>query len=232
MEDIRSLLYRNPKVPQVNRRSTGYVTVHYNGPSVANHKSDLELIKFDARYHGITKDWDGLAYHFAVGRDGKQYQTRDWSARLNHSGVTQGNNESLAVFVATGEGDVIPPEQYASLENLLLGIGIKPRFVLGHQEWPRATACPGALLMRWLRNYRKTNSWQEQITTKTRYAANVRDEADVLSLKVGSLAQGATVKGRWVLGKPVKGDCLWLELADFADLRYIHGSVLDTSSYR
>ncbi len=220
MIDIRGALARSTKVPQVNRRVTNFLTLHWNGPGFT--AADLDQIKGDARYHVNTRGWEGLAYHYAIGRDGAVYQCRDYAARLNHSGVPQGNAESLSVLVLTGEGMQIPPAQYLGLEQFLKAQWDRPRYTLGHQEWPRLTACPGPLLNRWFTAYRSRYKSTGKATTLG--VANVRDEPSVLSQRVRQAAAGATVAGTWILGKPYKGDSLWFNIAGTSD--YIHGSVL------
>ncbi len=218
MIDVRSQLVRSTSVGQVNRHVTHNVTVHWNGPGFT--ASDLAQLVGDARFHVNTRGWDGLAYHYAVGRDGQVYQCRDPQARLNHSGVAQGNSESLSVLVLTGEGMPLPSAQVSALETLIVTLGMAPRWILGHQEWPRLTACPGPLLLRWLANYRSRYTAQAIASTIT--TANIRDEASVLSHKVGELAPGTRVTGTWILGKPFKGDALWLKTGS----DYVHASVL------
>jgi hypothetical protein len=230
MVDVRAKLTRSRTVRQVARGGTQFVTIHYNGPSVAAQPNDLKLLQADARFHVNTRGWDGLSYHYGVGRDGETYWCRDYLARLAHSGVTLGNEKSLAVLVITGEGDVPSTEQLQALGALLTSLKISPRYVLGHQEWPRATACPGAQLRRWIAAYRQRKSTQWPVHLHTLYdACNVRDEADVTSHRVRVLGKGAELTGTWTLGKPVKGDCLWLKLTGD---EYVHASVLDSASYR
>lgn len=209
---------RSSKVRQVNRTVTKALTVHWNGPGFK--AQDLDQLKGDARFHVETRGWDGLSYHYGVGRDGQIYHCRDGIARLNHAGIAQGNNESLSVLVLTGEGMIIPPAQYSALEGLIQTLRMQPRYVLGHQEWPRLTACPGPLLLRWLTSYRAKHVTPGSAITITN--ANVRDEASVLSHKVKELPTGSRVTGAWVLGKPFKGDCQWFKIGS----DYIHASVL------
>lgn len=219
MIDIRSELMRNKEIPQVYRRVTRNLTVHWNGPAFKG--TDFNQLKGDAKFHVQTRGWDGLSYHFGVGRDGTQYWCRDKAARLNHAGVAQGNSDSYAVLVLTGEGMPIPQAQLASLEQLILSLNIHPRYVLGHQEWPRLTACPGPLLLRWLTRYR--NRFTAVGTATTIVNANIRDEASVLSHKQGEIPVNTPVHGTWILGKPYKGDSLWLQLAS-GD--FVHASTL------
>lgn len=218
MNDVRAQLMRSKTVAQVNRKVTKSLTVHWNGPAFV--ASDLDQLKGDARFHVQTRGWDGLSYHYGVGRDGQQYWCRDKIARLNHAGVAQGNSESLSVLVLTGEGMNIHSIQFKSLEDLIVTLGVPPRWVLGHQEWPRLTACPGPLLLRWLTAYR--SRYRAAGTATTLYTTNVRDEASVLSHLIRQLKPGTQVTGTWMLGKPFKGDALWLQTGN----DYIHASVL------
>lgn len=225
MIDIRAQLKRSATIKQTYRTRTGFITIHWNGPAVSSNETDLELLKRDAIFHVNTRGWDGLSYHYAVGRDGKLYQCRDHNARLAHSGHTIGNNESLAVFICTGDGNTIPAAQWQGLETIIKQLGIAQRFILGHQEWPRNTSCCGAELMRWLEAKRKY--WTNPDTdAKVLFGANLRDKPDVMSLKVGSIAAGNTIKGNWVLGKPVKGDGLWFQIQNTTN--YVHASALDS----
>lgn len=228
IEDIRSKLIRSRTVPQTNRRTTKFVTLHWNGPAVAD--DELAQLHVDAKWHVNHNGWDGLSYHYGVGGSGTIYRCRDYNARLAHSGVTTGNNESLSVLVIIGEGQEGTQEQFRSLNDLLSMLSISPRYVLGHRFWPRATACPGPIVTRWLRRWQGAHHGAI-VNTRTLVAdVNVRDESSVLSHVVRKVARaGTVVHGQWVLGDWVKGDSLWLKLPDN---NYIHGSVLDTSSYK
>jgi len=230
MEDVRALLNRSLTVPQTTREKTAFSVIHWNGPSVMHaglYPGDMATLKIDADWHVDHNGWDGLAYHFAIGRHGQTYKCRDWSAKLPHSGNSLMNAEAFSVLVITGEGDGISVAQYSGLLDVLRMTNRGRRFWLGHQEAPRSTACPGALLMRWLRA-RRAEVRLPVSGVLTRYAANVRDEASVLSQLLGVKSPGEYLAGHWVLGQPVKGDALWLELPGD---RFVHASALDTRSY-
>lgn len=223
IQDISSQLMRSKTEPQVDRTIFQYVTIHYNGPSVAKIPTDLELLKADAKFHVIDRGWDGISYHFAAGRDGTMYQMRELKARLNHSGVPFANSGATAIFVCLGEGDVPTVAQLAALQALIAHVKVPLRYVFGHQEAPRSTLCPGAWMMRWLNKWRESESgkvWSGQ----TKYAANVRDDKTILSHLQRTVPKGSEVSGKLVYGSPVKGDSLWLQLAGTTD--YIHASVL------
>ena len=102
MIDVRDQLKRSDTQKQALRLVTNVITRHYNGPAIGAMPT-LKLLQADARFHVDTRGWDGLSYHYAIGKDGEQFLCRDDMARLNHCGVAQGNNESLAVLVALVE---------------------------------------------------------------------------------------------------------------------------------
>lgn len=230
MEDIRALLLRSNTVEEQTRLKTNFAVLHWQGPTVfykGSYPGDLKTLQADARWHVQNNGWDGLAYHYAVGRTGKEYQCRNWTAKLPHSGNSLMNAEAFSVLCITGDGDPISSLQYDGVLRRLRATGITKRYWLGHQEAPRSTACPGALLMRWLRAQRNQVR-QYAANVKVKYNAVVRDEPSVLSYKLGTKLVGELITGYWRLGQPVKGDSLWFELPGD---KYIHSSALDTRSY-
>lgn len=239
MIDIRAkLLYKNYTpagvgIDRKKRSTTRYSVIHWAGDPVPRNENgayigDIATLQSYARWHVQHHGWDGLSYHYAIGRSGLEYQCRNWNTELYHAGHKTFNEEAFSVLVVTGDGDTITQEMYASLYRRLVAIGIDRRFWLGHQEAPRTTACPGAYLMRWL-NSKRNEVRQQVANVRVLYNANIRDEPSVLSANVGSMLAGQTiVNGVWRLGKPVGGDSLWLEIAGD---RYIHASALNTSSY-
>lgn len=223
--DVRNQLKR-AKFSYGPRRKTGFVTIHYNGPSVASQPNDLKLLQADARFHVDSRGWDGLSYHYAIGRDGTVYQCRDAIAKLAHSGVAQGNNESLAVLVITGEGDIPPQKQIAALEDHLSTLGINARYVLGHKEWPRDTKCPGIRLTSWLAGYRQHNS-NYNVIAVTKVSANFRSLPSTASRIIKVIPPGTELHGSALLASPVSGDSMWIKL----DGGYVHGSTVNFTDY-
>lgn len=226
---IGHLLTRSTKEPE--RYMSGparFVMVHWNGPSVLTngYAGDIRQLQIDADWHVNHNGWDGLSYHYAIGRTGQEYQCRYYHTSLWHSGIKLFNDWAWAVHVITGEGDPISPEQFEGLRRRLNALGINRRYWLGHREGPKLTKCPGPLLERWLWNERM--KVRQPAKTKVRFQANVRDMADVDSHLLGQLEPGREINGWWRLGKPWKGDSLWFELNGD---RYIHASALYTTSY-
>lgn len=240
MKDIRAQLRRDNRNGP-NRKRKGpprYIMLHWPGPTVfdrwGNYPGDLKTIKGYANYHVDTKKWDGISYAYVIGRE-DTYQTRSWDDVLYHAGVSEFNEYALPVLVLAGkaaQNDLITDSMWHRLwmhvKALMSDFDLDWRYVLGHQEAPRSTECPGAVIMRWL-NDRRAEVQQSNVTARVQYNANIRDEPNALSDRLGGIAAGNTLTGTWILGKPVGGDSLWFKLAGD---RYIHASALNTSSYR
>lgn len=224
MIDLRARYNKKGAWP-ISKKNGTYV-LHYNGPSTAKFATDLAVIDNDYAWHTGTPPnghgWVGVAYHYAIGRDGQVYWLNDESERLNHAGVPWANDRAIAVQLTVGEGDRVSQQQFNALAQFLELKKVKPRFLSTHREAPRTTACPGALIQRWVEDYRKINSGA-RFEGVTKFSGNVRDEASVLSHLVRPIAAGMRVKGVQVLGKPVQGDSLWIQLDGSTD--FIHASV-------
>ena len=169
--DVRAKLARNPEGGPGRRVEPGRkrgVVVHYNGPEIAETADALTVIQADARYH-VAKDWDedprngaviagdGLMYHYAIGRDGTRYRTRDEEDVLWHCGAWPWNAEALSVLVLIGGEQRATSDQLGSLEELVEDFrgrtGTSRAEVVGHQELS-ATSCPGTLMGDFVRPYR------------------------------------------------------------------------------
>lgn len=231
MLDIRANLKRSLTVPQTTRKASRFAVVHWGGLSVFKngiYPGDIATLKEYANWHVNNNGWDGLSYTYAIGRMAQAYQCRDWNAKLAHAGNTLMNNEGFSVLVITGDGDPVSELMLDALLHRLRSTGIERRYWLGHQESPRSTACPGALLLRWLKARRAEVRIPSEQEVRVFHTATVRDEFSTLSAKLGSRVPDEIVCGTWVLGQPVKGDSLWLELKGD---QFIHASALDTRSY-
>jgi hypothetical protein len=150
------------------RASTTSLTWHYNGPAVApEHQYGpglLSQLAGDAAWQmragwGGTKDGaPHLMYHLVIASDGKVYQTSDMAEVLWHCAHQDGNSAGLALHFPIGEGQQPSTAQMISAirvsEALRARYGIPLNRVLGHLEWKHATACPGAILMARLLEYR------------------------------------------------------------------------------
>lgn len=224
MIDLRERYNKRGSWPK--SKKTGKYVLHYNGPSTKKFRTDIAVFDNDYAWHigepPNGQGWVGIAYHYGVGRDGNIYQLNDEVERLNHAGVPWANDEAIAVQLTVGEGDLVSDRQLNALAQFLEQKKVKPRFLSTHREAPRTTACPGAIIQRWVDNYRTVNSGA-RFEGVTKFTGNVRDEANVLSHLVRQVGAGIRVKGVQILGKPVRGDSLWIQLDGTTD--FIHASL-------
>lgn len=143
------------------------VTLHWNGPAVAENRrrgeGALAQLKADLEWQ-TRDDWpgakggaDGLQYHRAIDADGVIWVCRDERAKLWHCGHAEGNRESLSLHLLVGRGQEVTAAQWSStvwqLEAWRGQYGIPLARVLGHQEWA-SSECPGPEVMQRLRLYR------------------------------------------------------------------------------
>ncbi len=134
-----------------------YLIIHHTATS--RDKTTFEAVK---KYH-IEKGWEDIGYHWFINGKGELQKGRDekWvgaHASALKDGVSM-NYQSLGVCLA-GNFEIEEPskEQIATLEAVLSDkrakFGIARTNVLGHQEIPASTACPGKNLMPFIRTYR------------------------------------------------------------------------------
>ncbi len=102
-----------------------------------------QTIRSIAEFHTATRGWPSIAYHFAVGWDGKVYQLNDVERRTNHA---QGfNSRSIGVcLIGDYEAHPVPPETVHSLIHLIevLNSEYGPLRIVLHSE-TKQTKCPG-----------------------------------------------------------------------------------------
>ncbi len=229
IRDLRGVLPRaNWSIGWRPSRPTS-VTLHYNGPPVANRTPDGEVAQLiaDALYQmrrgwaGVPSGADGLQYHFAVLTDGQICQCRDLASILWHCGNGTGNVFSMAVHLPLGGMQDATAPQWAATQRLfdaLLGeysINSRSR-VYGHQEWS-ATSCPGPNLMNRLFLYRAGKIPQGE----SQYFQVVYDELNVrqgpgLGYPIADvMPPGAIFRASAIVqGQTIGGDNRWAHRAD------------------
>lgn len=223
------------------RRTTRYVTIHWNGPRVPGfgyRALERAQIKSDARWHmrpgalGAKSGGDGIQYHGGTYSDGYSEQYRDWNDLLWHCANFEGNEQSISWHCPLG-GDQEPTR--AQLEELTRIIdGLRARFnvevshVRGHLEWS-STGCPGTV-MPFVRAYRDAHMARPIQWFKTIYNANVRTAPDVHSA-IALNGAAVTPKGTKVAigaiienGVPYNGNATYGWRAD--GLGFYHISVI------
>lgn len=165
--DLAALLNIPSLAPQLahtgrrngRRSSFDWLTLHYNGPSVAaagNPSGEIKQLQADARFH-IDKVWgfDGatplhgqrIMYDLAVLSDGSVYVLGDPDDLLWHCGNQIGNARSYALHLPIGGvQDVTEPQWQAAIriyEQLAAHHGWPGMSrLVGHCEWPRTTGQP------------------------------------------------------------------------------------------
>jgi hypothetical protein len=208
-----------------------YLTLHYNGPVVANRtpKGELAQLTADANYHmrkggvGAPNGADGLQYHYAVISDGTIYQCRNDSAVLWHSGNAVGNAWSLSIHVPVGGKQDATEAQWASVlalfEFLRTRYAIPIERVIGHSEW-KSTDCPGPKLMPRLIRWRQSApATRVQAHGSARVATAVYEApTTIATIALGGRAHldvGQAMDFDAILvGKLALGDVRWLHRAD------------------
>jgi len=208
-----------------------YLTLHYNGPEVANRtpRGELAQLTADANYHmrpggvGAPQGADGLQYHYAVISDGTIYQCRADTAVLWHSGNAVGNAQSLSIHVPIGGQQDATPAQWAAVTSLFDWLrgryAIPIERVVGHSAW-KPTDCPGPRLTP------RLSAWR-QASPATRVQARGVARVDTAVYEAPSPTARIALAGKAhlsvgqamdvdaiLVGAPALGDVRWLHRAD------------------
>lgn len=127
--------------------------VHWVGPGRAaeGRQAGIEQVLGFARYHRFTLGWADLAYNFAILRDGAVLEGRGDNVRGAHSGHNTANGYP-GVLVVCGTETPAPNERQLEVLQELRRTKQWGRRT-GHIEWV-STACPGPVLMPWIRSHR------------------------------------------------------------------------------
>lgn len=153
-----------------------YLIVHHSAVRQSTNRNQFDAIK---RYHIQTRGWADIGYHWLIEPDGTLKAGRDenWvGAHARTSGVSM-NFRSLGIcLVGNFEVDNPTREQINTLEDILGRLRAKYSImdranVLGHQEIPHPTACPGKNLLSYLKSYRSRAEEPEPANNKKRSRA-------------------------------------------------------------
>lgn len=135
-------------------------------------KDEKAVLRGWESWHIDGRKWRGIAYCFAIGQSGSVYRLRGWNQNGAHYGNDDvdydnipENKEALPVVFILGGEQEPTPEAYAAFErlrawlNAVLGLSLK---AWGHREIAasggHSTACPGELLMGYVRDNRYAGS--------------------------------------------------------------------------
>lgn len=122
------------------------VVVHHSGTDYSNFERHLKAIH---RYHIGNRGWPGIAYHYAIKKDGTIYWLGPASTIRYHAGHWETNQRSVAVLIP-GNNPSPTLEQIESLLGLisrLIDITGNDISVIPHSK-VRQTYCPGDNLRR------------------------------------------------------------------------------------
>lgn len=104
-----------------------------------------------ASYHVKDRDWPGIAYHVAIGWDGKIYLLNDLTTASYH---TQNHNYKNVGIVLVGnyQDGPMTPEMEASILKVLswLGEQVQVGHIWLHRD-TKSTLCPGDYAVEYLR---------------------------------------------------------------------------------
>lgn len=103
-----------------------------------------QTIRSIAEFHVSARGWPAIAYHFAVGYDGKIFILHDIDEKTFHA---QGwNTKAVGVcLIGNYQDREVPPEVIHSCERLVLMLreAYDIPYVLFHRD-TKPTACPGS----------------------------------------------------------------------------------------
>ena len=134
--------------------SIKYLIVHHT--ATARDTTTFDAVK---KYH-ISKGWGDIGYHYFITADGKIWPGRAENIVGAHASSSDMNFKSLGICLTGNFMDEVPTEaQLSSLKDLVIKLQTKYNIqisnVLGHQEIPASTACPGTNLLKWVQDFRK-----------------------------------------------------------------------------
>lgn len=134
--DLRGKLPTNGDYPYREMERVKTIIVHHSA-------TKGQSIQSLAEFHVHVREWPAIAYHFAVGWDGKVYQLNDVDLKTNHAAGW--NTKSIGVcMVGDFQEGPLPEEEAIACERLVIYLrdmyGITS--VLFHRD-TRKTLCPG-----------------------------------------------------------------------------------------
>lgn len=134
-----------------------YLIIHHTATS--RDRTTFAAVK---RYH-ISKGWGDIGYHYFITSDGKVWPGRPENKVGAHARSSGMNLKSLGICLTGNFMNEIPTDmQLSSMKDLLVRLqdkyNIPVKNILGHQEIPASTACPGTNFLKWIVDFRKNIS--------------------------------------------------------------------------
>jgi N-acetylmuramoyl-L-alanine amidase len=145
---------RPPKWSERLTVTPRHTFLHYNGPAVSNnvyagdYAGVCGFLRGIQNYHMDTQGWPDVAYSFAADSMGRLYRLRGWN--VAQAATLNWNWQSHSVLLVLG-GEQQPTAPMIGAVNTVIREAIRlygPQTVLGHQQAPNSTSCPGGPVMR------------------------------------------------------------------------------------
>jgi hypothetical protein len=130
------------------RRVDGW-HIHWLGDAYPDELTDTQILQSVQRYHQHAKQWNDIAYSFAIGRERPEavYECRGFRAVGGH---TEGHNStSLGIVFLIGDGEKPSPAQLSTCARFIGTHHTSAGYIRPHSA-AKATACPGPDLRRWI----------------------------------------------------------------------------------
>ena len=126
------------------------MTLHHSAVVFDDNRQMAARLREHQRNHQDVQGWIDIAYHVAVDREGNLFELRP----AGLVGDTATNYDPTGHFLVLVEGNFEEqPVTEAQLQGAALAFawgaqqyGLSTKTILGHQDVPAATACPGAAL--------------------------------------------------------------------------------------
>lgn len=145
--DLRGKLPTTGEYPARDMAKVTAIVVHHSA-------TKGQTIRSIAEFHATRKGWPAIAYHFAIGYDGKVYLLNNVDRRTNHAqGV---NSRTIGVcLIGNYQEQPVPPEVVKAWVHLRAYIDATygQKAVLWHRD-TKVTLCPGDYAIEALTPYR------------------------------------------------------------------------------
>ena len=167
--------YRKAEWYQRNESEITYIVIHHSASTMRDDEDNM--LREHGDYHMNVNKWQGLSYHYIIGKSGKIYKINNLSDITWTDGI---NKESLSIcldgYFHPDINEQPTPAQLQSLQWLIdelrsdnyPSFGVAQDRVVAHREHSAtATACCGDLLYGYIVDYRNNGKIITQIITNT-----------------------------------------------------------------
>lgn len=184
---------RAPRRPFTRRwRKLQGIVIHHSG--VRNGPTGAKALKAFEKHHMDGRGWNGIAYNWLVGEDGRVYHGRGPGIV---GGATKGYNSTTESICYTGwGGDEIPQAAQESLKWLVDHLQQAHRsglWVKRHRDFA-STTCPGGWLAQWVEDGLVVKAAQPDVKLVLQYLAALQKQVERRPLARSRRSRGDAVK--------------------------------------